>query len=259
MMIWVHGFLMPERGETETRIFFFLMGTDRWSDGSAKEQKKKRARRPKKFNFQRFRLSPLCDETYACGEVVGLALGGHGVPGVGFIPGELLPLPLPWFPGAEGFELDDPVLGSAPGVPFAVPGKGPHGEPLGEVPGVVVVGGGTVEGCVVLPGVGLFGELEPGAVVFGVPLGEADPGAVCGVVDPVGGLTLPVGGAVERGAELCRALLEPPAGAAPPGELWATAQLAQHNTTDSKVSLGNDIFPSSGRFEVLELLRSPDD
>ena len=209
---------------------------DRWIDGSAKEQKQKSGPEgPRKFNFQRFRLSPLCDETYACGEVVGLALGGHGA---GFIPGELLPLPLPWFPGAEGFELDDPVLGSAPGVPFAVPGKGPHGEALGEVPGVVVVGGVTVEGCVVLPGVGLFGELEPGAVVFGVPLGEADPGAVCGVVDPVGGLTLPVGGAVERGAELCRALLEPPAGAAPPGELWATAQLAQHNTTDSKVSLG---------------------
>lgn len=244
MMIWVHGFLMPERGETETRIFF-LIGTDRWIDGSMDRQKNRNKKAGpkarKKIQFSDLQ-SPLCNETYACGEVVGLALGGHGVPGVGFIPGELLPLPLPWFPGAEGFELDDPVLGSAPGVPFVVPGKGPHGEPLGEVPGVVVVLGFTVEGCVVLPGVGLFGELEPGAVVFGVPLGEADPGAVCGVVDPVGGLTLPVGGAVERGAELCRALLEPPAGAAPPGELWATAQLAQHNTTDSKVSLGNNIF-----------------
>jgi len=250
MMIWVHGFLMPERGETETRIFF-LMGTDPWIDGSidrwidrsAKQQKQKSGPEgPQENSIFRPSVAAVCDETYACGEVVGLALGGHGVPGVGFIPGELLPLPLPWFPGAEGFELDDPVLGSAPGVPFAVPGKGPHGEPLGAVPGVVVVLGFTVEGCVVLPGVGLFGELEPGAVVFGVPLGEPDPGAVCGVVDPVGGLTLPVGGAVERGAELCRALLEPPAGAAPPGELWATAQLAQHNTTDSKVSLGNDIF-----------------
>src|ERR1700722_6282771 len=47
MMIWVHGFLMPERGETETRIFF-LMGNgsmDRRIDGridrSAKQQKQK--------------------------------------------------------------------------------------------------------------------------------------------------------------------------------------------------------------------------
>src|ERR1035438_2852579 len=38
MMIWVHGFLMPERGETESLIFF-LVGGDRWSDGSMERQK----------------------------------------------------------------------------------------------------------------------------------------------------------------------------------------------------------------------------
>jgi hypothetical protein len=114
----------------------------------------------------------------------------------------------------------------------------------------------TVEGCVV-PGVAELGELDPGALVFGVPLGEVDPGVVCagGVVCPgvawpgvvwgpvpVGGFTLPVGGvAVEPGAELCPALLDPPAGAAPPGAAWATAQLAQHNTTESNVSFRDDI------------------
>ena len=57
MMIWVHGILMPERGETETRVFF-LMGTDRWIDGAmdrsiGKRTEKKRARRPaKKSTFR---------------------------------------------------------------------------------------------------------------------------------------------------------------------------------------------------------------
>src|ERR1700724_4471263 len=104
MMIWVHGFVMPERGETETRIFF-LMGNgsmDRRIDGridrSAKQQKQKSGPEgPQENSIFRPSVAAVCDETYACGEVVGLALGGHGVPGVGFIPGELLPLPLPWF------------------------------------------------------------------------------------------------------------------------------------------------------------------
>jgi hypothetical protein len=133
------------------------------------------------------------------------------------------------------------VFGGDPAAPFAVPGKVPHGAPLdGEVPGVVALG-----------------ELDPGALVFGVPLGDVDPGAVCpacGVVVPVGGgVGLLVGGFTgepgvvepdvgELGVvELCPALLEPPAGAAPPGAAWATAQEEQHNTTDSSVSFRDDI------------------
>jgi hypothetical protein len=173
---------------------------------------------------------------------------------------------LPWLPGVEGFELDDPAFGVVPDGVLAVPGKVPQGEPLGEVPGVFVVLGLTVEGCVVLPGVGGLGELDAGAVVFGVPLGGVEPGVVCpgmvcGVTVPVGGVAVlaggvavPAGGAAgEPGVELCPALLEPPAGAAPPGELWATAQLAQHNTTDSNVSFRDDMFKTSGRFELFQL------
>jgi len=186
---------------------------------------------------------------------VPLAVGGQGL-----FPGDVLPLVLPWLPGVDGFELDDPVFGVEPDAPFAVPGKVPHGEPLGEVPGVFGVFGVfglTVDGCVVLPGVAGFGEFDPGTVVLGVPLGEVEPGVVwgvvvpvCGVEVPVGGFTLPVGGvAVVPGVELCRALPEPPAGAAPPGELWAMAQLAQHNTTDNNVSFRDDMCKTSRRFD----------
>jgi hypothetical protein len=58
--------------------------------------------------------------------------------------------------------LEDPVFG-APGVP----GNDPHGEPLGAVPGVFGVFGFIVEGCVLLPGVAGFGEVEPGTVPVG--------------------------------------------------------------------------------------------
>jgi hypothetical protein len=148
-------------------------------------------------------------------------------------------------------ELDDPEFGVEPDSPLAVSGKVPHGEPLGEVPGFVEVLGLTVDGCVLVPGVGGFGEFEPGTVVFGVPLGDVDPGGglpvggvvvpVCGEVLPVGGFTEPVGGADGEAVELCPALLEPPAGAAARGALCATAQLAQHNTTESKLSFRDDI------------------
>src|ERR1700722_5034996 len=62
MMIWVHGFLMPERGETETRIFF-LMGTDPRIDGSIDRQnnrnKKAGLKARKKIQFSDLQ-SPLC-------------------------------------------------------------------------------------------------------------------------------------------------------------------------------------------------------
>jgi hypothetical protein len=74
--------------------------------------------------------------------------------------------------------LEDPVFG-APGVP----GNDPHGEPLGAVPGVFGVFGFIVEGCVLLPGVAGFGEVEPGTV-------------------PVGGVPVPVGGGVVFGVWL---------------------------------------------------------
>ena len=165
---------------------------------------------------------------------------------------------MPWLPGVGGFGLD--VFGADPEAPFAVPGSSPHGEPLGEVPGRFVVLGFTVEGSVVLPGVGEFGESDPVTVVFGVPLGEVEPGlvwpgvlcpgVVCGVAVPAGGVAVPAGGvavpaggvAGEPGVEVCPALLEPPAGALPPGELWATTQIAQQNTTASNVSFRDDIW-----------------
>src|SRR6202140_4706954 len=103
---------------------------------------------------------------------------------------------------------------------------------LGEVPEVFGVLGLAVDGCVVLPGVELFGDVDPGVVVFGVPLGEV-PGVVCGVAVPAGGVAVLAGGvavlaggvAGEPGVEVCpELLLEPPAGAPPPAELWAIAE-----------------------------------
>ena len=185
---------------------------------------------------------------------------------MGFVPGDVLPLLLPWVPEVEGFELEDPavgdpafedpVFGAEPDAPLAVPGIVPHGEALGDVPGLFGLFGFAVDGCVVFPGSEGFVGLEPGAPVFGVPPGEEEPGvvcpgAVCGVVAPVGGFTAPVGGAVgEPGVELCPALLEPPAGRAPPAELWATAQLAQHNTIDSNVRFRDDMSKSSRSFKL---------
>ena len=74
-------------------------------------------------------------------------------------------------------DVEDPVSAELLGAP-GVPGMVPHGEPLGVVPGVTEVFGFTVEGCVALPGVGGFGELDPGTL-------DGD----------VGGFTAPVGGA----------------------------------------------------------------
>ena len=197
---------------------------------------------------------------YACGELIfplGEATGVHGLPGVGLIPGlpgEVPPL-LFSLPGLDGFELDDPEFGEEPDVPLVVPGTVPHGEPLGEPPGLFGVLGLMVEGCVVLPGVGLAGEFAPGTVAFGFPLGELVPGVAWGVPTggvavPAGGVAVPAGGvavraggvAGEAGAELCPAVPEPPAGAPPEGALCATAQLPQHNTTESNANFGDDMI-----------------
>ena len=169
------------------------------------------------------------------------------MPGVGLIPGLLGDVPLlPWplvLPG-DGFEFDEPEFGPEPGVEFVAPGRVPHGE----LPGLFGVFGLTVDGCVVRPGVGLVGVVEPGTVVFGVPLGEVDPGIVScvvparGVAVPAGGVAVPAGGvAGEAGVEVCPALREPPAGGAPPdGAVCASAKLP-HNTTDNNVNLDFDI------------------
>jgi hypothetical protein len=198
---------------------------------------------------------------------LGDATEGHGVLGVGLVPGVPEEVPLsPWplvLPGVDGFELDELELGVEPGVEFVAPGRVPHGEPLGEPPGLFGVFGLTVNGCVVLPGVGLVGVVEPGTVVFGVPLGEVDPGVVCCVVlagciaVPAGGVAVLAGGvaglaggvavlaggvAGEPGVEACPALPEPLAEGAPPdGAVCASAQLPQHSTTDNNATLDLDI------------------
>ena len=173
---------------------------------------------------------------------------------MGLIPGLLGDVPplLPWLfvlPGADGLELEEPEFGVEPGVPLVFPGNVPQGEPLGELPGLFGVLGLMVDGCVVLPGVGLAGVFEPGTVVFGVPLGDVDPGVVCGVAVPAGGVAVLAGGvavlaggAGDPGVEDCPALPEPLAGGAPPeGAVCATAQLAQHSTADSNASFDFDI------------------
>jgi hypothetical protein len=75
-----------------------------------------------------------------------LAAGGQGVL-EGGVPAE--PWPLPEVDGEEPDEPESPALGVEP-----LPGMVPHGDPLGVVPGAVDVFGFTVEGCVLLPGVG---------------------------------------------------------------------------------------------------------
>ena len=175
----------------------------------------------------------------------GEADGGQGVPGVGFIP----EFPAVALPGLAELEDELELLEVEPGDPLAEPGRVLHGEPLVEVPELLELFG-VVEGCVVLPGAGVPGEVDPGVVVFGVPFGDVDPGVVWvvgGVAVPVGGVAVPAGGVAAPGVELCPAVPELPAGAVPPaGELCATTQTAQHRTTKSKISFFIDmIFTSS--------------
>jgi len=114
-----------------------------------------------------------------------------GVPGVPELPG-LFPEVEGEVEGAEpGFE--DPVFGvELPGVP----GKGPQGlVALGSL-GVVVLGS-IGDGCVLLPGAGVFGEVEPGTGVIGgggvgvagLPCGVT--GVPCGVAVLAGGVAGP--------------------------------------------------------------------
>jgi len=179
---------------------------------------------------------------------------------VGFIP----EFPAFVFPGLDGLEDELELPGFEPEDPLAEPGTVLHGEPVVEVPELLELFG-VVEGCVVLPGAGVAGEVDPGVVVLGVPLGEVDPGGVVfavpfgdvepgvvwvvggvavpaggvavpvggvavpvgGVAVPAGGVAVPEGGVAVPGVELCPAVPELPAGAVPPaGALCATTQAA---------------------------------
>jgi hypothetical protein len=155
---------------------------------------------------------------------LGEAVGGHGLPEFGAL---LLP--------AVGEELE--VLGVDPDAALAEPGRVPHGEAFVEPPGLVAVFGVVVFGMVVfgvivfglvvfgvvvfgvvalpgaevpgvvVPGVVVLGELDPGAVVLGVPFGDGAPGVVCvvpgcGVAVPAEGVAVPGAGVAAPGVEL---------------------------------------------------------
>ena len=110
------------------------------------------------------------------------AVGGQGVPGVGFIP----PFACE-FPVVEELELEFDPGPVVEVVPLVVPGSVPHGEPFGELPGIFDPLGFVVEGCV------LLGVVElPGVPALGVVIGVA--GAACGVAVPAGGVAVLAGG-----------------------------------------------------------------
>jgi len=127
-----------------------------------------------------------------------------------------------------------PVLGveEFPAEPVA-PGIEPQGDVVEDDPGVLF--GFIVDGWVVLPGVGGFGEVAPGTVgglvgVAVLPGGVAVPDVFAPVLPALPAFPAPAAGAV------------PPAGAAPPaGALCATTQTAQARTIERKVSLFADI------------------
>jgi hypothetical protein len=130
--------------------------------------------------------------------------------------------------------LDAPVFGveEFPAEPVA-PGMGPQGDVVEDEPGVLF--GFIVEGRVVLPGVGGFGDVAPGTVggfvgVAVLPGGGALPDVFAPVLPEFPAFPEPAAGAV------------PPAGAAPPaGALCATAQTAQPRTMERRVSFFADI------------------
>jgi hypothetical protein len=203
--IGLHAIQMPEHEGTEARISLGSEMREGDSDGNGNRWKKAGPEGPLPDRLESLprpddRQSDSDDQ--ARGEVVlplGDTTGGHGLPGVGLMPGLFgdVPLLLPWVlpvPGFDGLELDDPALGVAgavePDVPSAVPGKVPQGEPLGLL-GVL---GFIVDGCEV----GVLGEGEPGAVAFGDPLGTVVVfgfcGEACGVAVPAGGVAVLAGG-----------------------------------------------------------------
>ena len=154
---------------------------------------------------------------------------GVVVPGVVELPVE----------GEPGFGL----LADPPAAP-GVPGKFPHGPPLGLLPGFVF--GLIVEGVVPLPGVGGFVEFEPGTVDGVVEFGVVELGLVEFGVAELGDV-LPGGVAVvPPGVWLCPAPPELPVGELPPaGALCAISHVAQNRSVESKVNLVADIWKAS--------------
>ena len=160
----------------------------------------------------------------------GEATGGHGlpdgvvpcVPGVGKLPCLL--------PDVDGVEpgLEDPVFGL--GVePDAVSGRVTQGVLLG------VAFGSVVDGCVLLPGVVVFGEVELGAVVV---VG----GGVVGVAGLAGGVAVLPGGVAVPGVWVCPAAPGAPAGGVPlEGVFCATTHIVQKSSRERKEPFRTDI------------------
>ncbi|MGA8540788.1 MAG: hypothetical protein WB566_14895 [Terriglobales bacterium] len=143
---------------------------------------------------------------------------------------------LPEFPGVEG----EPGLLVDPPVAPGVPGKVPHGEPVGLFPGFVF--GFTVEGVVLVPGV-------DGLVEFA-------PGTVDGTVEFPGGVEV-FPGVDAPGVWLCPGVTEPDGDEPPAGALCATTQAAHVRSMKRKVSLVADIQEPPGlRFDPFHRTRS---
>lgn len=179
---------------------------------------------------------------FECGAADPLAGGqgaGEEVPGLVEVPGvpeepefEEPELDEPEFDVPELDELDDVFGVVLPLVPGAAPGIFPQGPPLGLVCGLF---GLTLEGWVLLPGVGGLGEFDPGTVP-GVGLG------VFGVDVLPGGVAVPPDGVVVPPGAAWPAAPADPLGAAPPaGALCAITQTAQNRSVESKASFVADI------------------
>jgi len=118
-------------------------------------------------------LVPSGEAAVGQGVPVGVVRGVPGVPGVPCL-----------FHEVEG---EGEVDGDDPGLADPAFGVELSGVP-GKVQGAVALGS-IGDGCVLLPGVGVFGEFEPGTVVIG--------GGVVGVAELPGGVTgVPCGVAV---------------------------------------------------------------
>jgi len=101
---------------------------------------------------------------------------------------------------------------------------------------------------VLLPGVGGFGEFDPGTVP-GVGLG------VVGVDVPPGGVAVPPEGVVVPPGAAWPADPAAPPGAAPPaGALCAVTQTAHNRSVESKVSFVADIFADMEKASLRRIL-----